>query len=163
MKIYWKTLMKILYLKGYKRLFFQSQREWNYFFGYRRYYALAKHIKPFFIKNIKVKGCQYPDYLSSFNTHGRFISFIPDKYDIRWCVDKIAFIFNTSSAFLFQSEANLIYYFHGYFIFDFVLDVLIVVCIPRVFLIEVKVNIFLFFFVYHLLFCNWINICIFFY
>ena len=42
------------------------------------------------------------NYLSSFNTHGTFISYN---------VDKIAFIFNTSSDFLFQ--ACIIYCFHA--------------------------------------------------
>ena len=34
--------MKILYLKGYKRLLFQNQRVRNKFVGYRRYEALAQ-------------------------------------------------------------------------------------------------------------------------
>ena len=55
--------MKILCLKGYKWLLFQNQRVRNDSFGYRRYEALAKHIKPF-LKNIKAKGSQYPDYLN---------------------------------------------------------------------------------------------------
>ena len=42
--------MKILYLKGYKRLLSQNQQVKIEFFGYRRYEALAKHIKPFFLK-----------------------------------------------------------------------------------------------------------------
>ena len=54
--------MKILYLKGYKWLLSQNQRVRIDFLGYRRYEALAKHIKPFFKKNIKVKGRQCPDY-----------------------------------------------------------------------------------------------------
>ena len=37
--------MKVLYLKGYKCLLSQNQRVRNNFFGYRRYYALAKHLK----------------------------------------------------------------------------------------------------------------------
>ena len=53
--------MKILYLKGYKWLLSQNQRVRNNFSGYRRYEALAKHIKPF-RQNIKVKGHQCPDY-----------------------------------------------------------------------------------------------------
>ena len=53
--------MKILYLKGYKWLLSQNQRVRNDFFGYRRYEALAKHMKPF-LKNIKVKGSQCPGY-----------------------------------------------------------------------------------------------------
>ena len=53
--------MKILYLKGCKWLLFQNQRVIIDFLGYIRYAALAKHIKFFFKKNIKVKGCQYPD------------------------------------------------------------------------------------------------------
>ena len=51
--------MKILYLKGYKWLLSMNQRVRNGFFGYRRYQALAKLIKPF-LKNIKVKGRQCP-------------------------------------------------------------------------------------------------------
>ena len=51
--------MKILYLKGYKWLLSMNQRVRNIFFGYRRYQALAKLIKPF-LKNIKVKGLQCP-------------------------------------------------------------------------------------------------------
>ena len=46
--------MKILYLKGYKWLLSHNQRVRNEIFGYRRYDALAKHIKPF-LKNIKSK------------------------------------------------------------------------------------------------------------
>ena len=38
--------MKILYLKGYKWLLSQSQGVRIDFLGYRRYEALAKHIKP---------------------------------------------------------------------------------------------------------------------
>ena len=47
--------MNILYLKSYKWLLFQNQRVRNDFFGYRRYEALAKHIKPFFKKTLKLK------------------------------------------------------------------------------------------------------------
>ena len=54
--------MKILYLKGYKRLLSQNQRGRNDFFGNRQYWALAKQIKPFLKKNIKAKGRQCPDY-----------------------------------------------------------------------------------------------------
>ena len=43
--------MKILYLKGYNVLLSQSQRERNYFLGYRRFKALAKDIKPFLKKH----------------------------------------------------------------------------------------------------------------
>ena len=43
--------MKILYLKGYKRLLSQNQHVRNDFFGYRRYEALAKHTKPFLKKH----------------------------------------------------------------------------------------------------------------
>ena len=53
--------MKIWYLKGCMWLLSQNQRVRNDFFGYRRYEALAKHIKTF-LKNIKVKGHQCPDY-----------------------------------------------------------------------------------------------------
>ena len=52
--------MEMLYLRGYKWLFFQNHRVINDFFGYRRYEALAKHIK-LFLKNIKVKGYHLPD------------------------------------------------------------------------------------------------------
>ena len=51
--------MKILYLKGYKWLFSQNQR--NDLFDYRQYKAFSKHIKPFLKKN-KVKGRQCLDY-----------------------------------------------------------------------------------------------------
>ena len=53
--------MKILYLKGYKWLLSQNQGVRNNFFGYRRYEALAKHIKPF-RQNIKGKGHHCLDY-----------------------------------------------------------------------------------------------------
>ena len=43
--------MKIFYLKGYKWLLSQNERVRNGFFDYRRYEALAKHIKPFFKKH----------------------------------------------------------------------------------------------------------------
>ena len=49
--------MKILYLKGYKRLLRQNQRVIIDFLVYIRYEAQAKHIKPF-LKNIKVTGGQ---------------------------------------------------------------------------------------------------------
>ena len=49
--------MKNLYLKRYKWLLSQKQRVKNHFFGYRRYDALTKHIKP--LKPLK--GSQYPD------------------------------------------------------------------------------------------------------
>ena len=49
----------MLYLKGYMCLFFQNQQVRYDFFGYSRYWTLAKHIKPIFKK---VKGCQCPDY-----------------------------------------------------------------------------------------------------
>ena len=39
--------MKAYYLKDYKWFFSQNHRVRNDFFGYRRYEALAKHIKPF--------------------------------------------------------------------------------------------------------------------
>ena len=54
LRIYWNTLMKILHLKGYKWLLSHNQRVRNDIFGYRRYDAPAKHIKPF-LKNIKSK------------------------------------------------------------------------------------------------------------
>ena len=44
-KMDWNTWMKSLYLKGYKWLLSQNQRVRNDFFGYRRYYTRAKHIK----------------------------------------------------------------------------------------------------------------------
>ena len=53
--------MEILYLKGYKWLLSQNLRVRNDFFDYRRSKALAKHIKRF-LRNIKVKGRQCPDY-----------------------------------------------------------------------------------------------------
>ena len=43
--------MKMLYLKGCKWLLSQNQRIKNDFLGYWRYYALAKHIKPFLKKH----------------------------------------------------------------------------------------------------------------
>ena len=58
-KIYWSTLMKILYLKGYKWLLSQNQRVRNDSFSHRRCETLAKHIKRFLKK---VKGCQWLDY-----------------------------------------------------------------------------------------------------
>ena len=48
-------------------------------------------------------------------------------------VDKIAFIFNIFSGILFQFEACIAYCFHAWFIFDFVLDVLIVVFTPKIY------------------------------
>ena len=48
--------MKILYLKGYEWLLSQNQQIGNDFFCYIWYLAFAKHIKPVFKKNIKVKG-----------------------------------------------------------------------------------------------------------
>ena len=54
--------MKILYWKDYKCFLSQNQRVRNGFFGYKRYEALAKHIK-LIQKNTKVKGRQYPDYI----------------------------------------------------------------------------------------------------
>ena len=60
-KIHLNTLMKILHLKSYKWLLSQNQQLRIGFLGYRQCGALAKHIKPF-VKNIKVKGCQCPDY-----------------------------------------------------------------------------------------------------
>ena len=59
--------------------------------------------------------------------------------------------------FFFQFEACIIYCFDVEFVFNFVLDVLIVVYKSRIHLSEVKVNIFLLFFVNQLLLCNWIN------
>ena len=54
-------------------------------------------------------------YLSSCITHGEFIT---------RNVDKIAFIFKTSSGFLFQFKACIIHCFHAYFVFKniFVID-----------------------------------------
>ena len=57
--------MKILYLEGYKWLLPQDQRVRISFLGYTRYEVLAKHIKPFFKKTIKVKERQCLDYYSS--------------------------------------------------------------------------------------------------
>ena len=54
----------------------------------------------------------------------------------------------------FQFESCVIYCFHMQFVFDFVLDVLFVVYLPRVYLSDAKVNIYLFFFVSYLLFGN---------
>ena len=57
------------------------------------------------------------------------------------------FFLNYSGGFFFHLETCTIYYFHVQFVvFDFVWDLLIVVYVPRVFFIEVKVNIYLFFF-----------------
>ena len=67
---------------------------------------------------------------------------------------KLLLIFSTSSGFLFQFEACITYYFHTSFVFDFVLDALIVVFTPRVYLIDVKVNMCWFFFLNQLLFCS---------
>ena len=53
--------MKILYLKGYEWLLSQNQQVGNDFFCYIWYLALAKHIKPVFKKNIKVKGLRCPE------------------------------------------------------------------------------------------------------
>ena len=55
--------MKILYLKDYKWLVPQTQRVKNDAFGYRQYEALTQHNK-LFLKNIKVKERQCPDYLA---------------------------------------------------------------------------------------------------
>ena len=69
-------------------------------------------------------------------------------------IDKIVFLlFNTSSGFFFQFEACMIYCFHA-FVFDFVLDVLIVVYATGGYLSEVKVKYYLLFFVNQLLFYN---------
>ena len=43
--------MNILYLKGYKWLLSQNQNRRIDFLGYRRYEALAEHIKPSFKKH----------------------------------------------------------------------------------------------------------------
>ena len=43
--------MKVLYLKGYKWLLSENQQVINDLIGYRRYEALAKHIKPFLKKH----------------------------------------------------------------------------------------------------------------
>ena len=53
--------MNILYLKGYNLLLPQNQPVRIDFVGYRQCEALAKDIKPF-LKIIKVKGNQCPDY-----------------------------------------------------------------------------------------------------
>ena len=53
--------MKILYLKGYEWLLSQNQQIGNDFFCYIWYLAFAKHIKPVFKKNIKVKGIRCPE------------------------------------------------------------------------------------------------------
>ena len=47
--------MKILHLKGCKWLLSQNQGVRNYFFGYRRYEALGKHIKSFLKKTLNWK------------------------------------------------------------------------------------------------------------
>ena len=65
-KIHWNTWMKILYLKGYKWLLSQNQWVRIDFLGYIQYEALAKPIKLFLEKNMKVKGLQCPDYIISF-------------------------------------------------------------------------------------------------
>ena len=92
-------------------------------------------------------------YLSSFNTHGKFVS------------NNVNEILNTSSGFFFQFEACLIYCFHVFCFECFV------IYIPRVYFIEVKVELpstfFCFFFVCvvsfnQFLFCNWVRTCIFF-
>ena len=46
-KIHWNTLLKILYLKGYKWLLSQKQLVRIDFLCYKRSKALAMHIKPF--------------------------------------------------------------------------------------------------------------------
>ena len=54
-----------LYLKSCKWLLSRLR---NNFCRYRRYQALAEHLKPFFNKkNVKVKGRQCPDYSQSFH------------------------------------------------------------------------------------------------
>ena len=53
--------MKILYLKGYRWLLSPNQQVRVYFFGYRQYEVLTKHVKSF-LKNIKKKGCQCLGY-----------------------------------------------------------------------------------------------------
>ena len=58
--------MKIVYLKGYRWLLSQNQLVRNDFFGYRQYDALAKHIKPFLKKKIKMKRHQCTDYLAKY-------------------------------------------------------------------------------------------------
>ena len=52
-RIHWNTLMKILYLKGYKWLLSQNQRVRIDFLGNRPYEALIKHIKSFLKKQSK--------------------------------------------------------------------------------------------------------------
>ena len=46
----------MLHLKGYKWLLSQNQRVRNDFFGYRWYWTLAKHIKPFLRKTLNWKN-----------------------------------------------------------------------------------------------------------
>ena len=46
-RIHWNILMKLLYLKGYRWLLSQNQQVRIYFFGYRQYEALTKHMKLF--------------------------------------------------------------------------------------------------------------------
>ena len=53
--------MKILYLKDYNLLLSQNQPVRIICVGYRQCEALAKDIKPF-LKTMKVKGHQCPDY-----------------------------------------------------------------------------------------------------
>ena len=59
-KIDWNTLVKILYLKGYKWLLSQKKRVRIDFFGYIRCEALARHIKPFKRKKLKWKDVSVP-------------------------------------------------------------------------------------------------------
>ena len=59
-RIHWNTLIKILYLKGYRWLFSQNQRVRIGLLDYRRYDALAKHVKPFLKKTLKWKDVSAP-------------------------------------------------------------------------------------------------------
>ena len=59
-KINWNTLVKILYLKGYKWLLSQKKRVRIDFFGYIRCEALARHIKPFKRNKLKWKHVSAP-------------------------------------------------------------------------------------------------------
>ena len=68
---------------------------------------------------------------------------------------KLFLFFLTILVFLFvQFEVYIIYCFYVYFVFNFVSDVLIIVYASKIHLSEVKVNIFLLFFVNQSLFCN---------
>ena len=59
-RIHRNTLIKILYLKGYRWLFSQNQWVRIGLLDYRRYEALAKHVKPFLKKTLKWKDVSAP-------------------------------------------------------------------------------------------------------